>query len=256
MRRLALALLLLMAARPVAAQPAQAAAPGFLTVYRFHLNAASIATDDERFGWDVDFGGDLDLIDYGAGRLNFLVNYEAILGDEFRGFDPNQGNYTLDFSSSVRVGGGEIAAVFHHVSRHFSDRPKRFAIDWNSVGVRAAHRAVDGRVQVDSHARYERINKRSFVDYAWEAGAGAAVRYAVGRRWTVIGAGEIAWVGIDRDLSARDRQTAGRVEGGMRLTGRGGALELFVAYERRVDAHPIDRETRKWALVGCRLLNR
>lgn len=255
MRRLAPALLLLMAARPAAAQSVRPPAPGFLAAYRFHLNAASIATDDQRFVWDADLGGDVDLIDYGAGRLNFLANYEVVLGDEFRAFDPNQQNYTLDVSSSLRAGGGEIAAVFHHVSRHFSDRPKRFAIDWNSLGVRVAHTAAEGRAHVDTHARYERIVKRSFVDYAWEAGVGAAVRYAIASRLAVIGSGEIAWLGIDRDLSARDRQRAGRAEGGVRIMGRGGALELFVAVERRVDAHPLDRETRTWALVGFRLLS-
>ena len=34
--------------------------------------------------------------------MNVLVDYEAMLGSEFRPFDPNQGNYTLEASASVR----------------------------------------------------------------------------------------------------------------------------------------------------------
>ncbi len=43
------------------------------------------------FVWDTNFGGELDVIDYRTGRATFVANYQAILGDEFRHFDPNQG---------------------------------------------------------------------------------------------------------------------------------------------------------------------
>ena len=50
------------------------------------------------FVWDTNFGGELDVVDYGTGRATFVANYQAILGDEFRHFDPNQGNYILSGS--------------------------------------------------------------------------------------------------------------------------------------------------------------
>ena len=108
-------------------------APEFLPRARFHLSAAGLKIDDPRFTWDTHFGGELDVVDFVAGRINILADYEAVLGNEFRLFDPNQGNYTLEVASSGRVSDDlEIVGVFHHVSRHLSDRPKRGAIAFST----------------------------------------------------------------------------------------------------------------------------
>ena len=100
----------------------------FLPRYDFHLvrRRRSPSDDDPRFSWDTHFGGDFDFVDYVAGRATFVADYEAVLGSEFRPFDPNQGNYTLEaFVVGARRASTEVAGVFHHVSRHLSDRPKR-----------------------------------------------------------------------------------------------------------------------------------
>jgi len=81
---------------PVPTPSAAPASPDFLTHYNFHLSADALASGDERFSWQTHFGGDLDLVDYVAGRVNVLADYEAVLGREFRRFDPNQGNYTRE----------------------------------------------------------------------------------------------------------------------------------------------------------------
>ena len=78
-----------------------------------------------------------------VGRLSGIVEYEAILGDEFRAFDPNQSCYTLEVSSSYRIKATEIAGVFHHVSRHLSDRSKTFPIAWNMAGARVLRQLHD-----------------------------------------------------------------------------------------------------------------
>ena len=39
------------------------------TGYRFHLNAVALLDDDERFNWDADYGGDIDVVDFGVGRF-------------------------------------------------------------------------------------------------------------------------------------------------------------------------------------------
>src|SRR5438128_2398173 len=120
----AAAWLLLMLPRAAAAQQTAMPAPsspGFMTRYDFHLMANSITSNDPRFAWDTHFGGDLDLVDYVSGRSIVTIDYEAVLGSEFRTFDPNQGNYTLEAASSVRAGDTEIVGMFHHVSRHLSD---------------------------------------------------------------------------------------------------------------------------------------
>ena len=53
------------------------------------------------------------VIDYRTGRAAFVANYQVILGDEFRRFDPNQGNYILSGSASVRTSEVEIHGVFY-----------------------------------------------------------------------------------------------------------------------------------------------
>src|SRR3954470_4122480 len=140
------------------------ATPDFMSRYDFHLSAAALAVNDPRFWWETHFGGDIDVADYVVGRSSILVDFEAVLGDEFRPFDPNQGNYTLEASSSARVNGTEIAVVFHHVSRHLSDRPKRFAIAWNVLGGRVLRRVEVSGVTVDVVASGGKVVQNSYVD--------------------------------------------------------------------------------------------
>ena len=122
--------------------------------YDFHLSAAAVAVNDPRFSWETHFGGDIDVADYVVGRSSILVDYEAVLGDEFRAFDPNQGNYTLEASSSARVGDTEIAGVFHHVSRHLSDRPE--AVRDRVERARRAGPAARIRLRHDDRHRCQR----------------------------------------------------------------------------------------------------
>ncbi len=90
---------------PAAAQqPVQ-----FLPRFDFHLAAEHLSDDDPRFAWDADFGGEVDVVDYRAGRVTFTANYEVVMGDQFRRFDPNQGNYILAGSASARAGEIEVA---------------------------------------------------------------------------------------------------------------------------------------------------
>jgi hypothetical protein len=253
----------LLGAAPLAAQtsggmpdPAPSGgAPGFLSRYAFHLNAAFIDQEDRtRFAWDADLGGEVDLVDYDAGRITLAANYEAILGMELQTFDPNQGNYTLAASGSVRLPPGEVAAVFHHVSRHFSDRPKPFPIDWNMVGVRFVRGASSGRVRVDGSARALFAVKRSFVDYSSEIGAGVRLTVHAGGLAYVFGGGDVTRVGVDPEIAGRTTQVGGRGEGGLRIARSGGAVELFLSLERRIDAEPLAREPRTWMMLGFRLL--
>lgn len=227
-----------------------------LTHFDFHFAMALLGEDDARFVWDADYGGDIDLLDYGRGRVNFLANYEAILGEQFRRFDPNQGNYTLQVSSSVRFRDLEIAGVFHHVSRHLSDRQKAFAIDWNMVGVLVERPFDVGAVTVEVDGRALWNIERSFVDYRAEYGAGARVRHPVHPRIALIGAGGFTVVSVDRLVARRGTQTGALIEGGVRIEGPGAAGELFVAFERRIDADPFEGRPRSWALIGFRLLSR
>lgn len=236
------------------------ASPDFLTRYDFHLSAAKLSPstpdniEDPRFAWDTHFGGDLDVVDYVSGRISMLVDYEAMLGSEFRAFDPNQGNYTLEGSGSVRVGETEIAGVFHHVSRHLGDRPKRFPVAWNVLGVRAMRRVPVAGATVDVTVGGGRLVQHSTVDYKWTGNLDLLIRRPINQRVGVFARGTGDVFLIDPTLSNRSRQTGGTAEAGVRLNGGRGALELFAGYERRIDADPLDFQAHDWALAGFRLL--
>jgi len=254
LRRLATIIALLVPGVVSAQNPSAATAPGFLTAYRFHLYAARLAANDQRFEWDTAFGADLDVVDYGSGRITFLAEYAAMLGSELRRFDPNQSTYRLDGTATWRTRAGELAAVFHHISRHLSDRPKRLPIDWNMGGIGYAHTMAMRATRVGLTARALRVIKRSQIDYTGEFGGGAHVDRTVAPHVEAFAAGDVMIMTVARAVLGRDHQTGGRVEAGIRLLGRAGAMEVFGAYERRIDADPFDRLTRTWALAGFRLV--
>ena len=62
--------------------------------------------------------------------------------------------------------------------------------------------------------------------------------------------------GVDQSISTRGRQTGGRAEGGVRLSGRGAGIELFIGYERVVDADPIEELPLQWGFAGFRLIGK
>ncbi|MDE3155932.1 MAG: hypothetical protein KGN76_12560 [Acidobacteriota bacterium] len=258
------AALVLSVAAPLRAQtsithPVTPAPPGagFFTGYTFHMNAASMTGGgDPAFQWDADFGGDVDLVDYGKGRLNFLANYQVVMGDQFQLFDPNQGNYALEFSSSLWVGKTEIAGVFHHMSRHLGDRPKVFAVAWNEAGVRASRLITRGPWRASAQGTIAWITNRAYVDYNWEGEGAGDVRYRLNRYWSAIGGASLTLIGVDQAKYGRGLQTGAHAEAGLRIDGTHGALELFAAYDRRIDAGLFDLQTRTFGLLGFRLLSR
>lgn len=231
--------------------------PAFLSRADYQLSASALAIDDIRFSWDTHWGGSLDIVDYVAGRSGIYVDYEALLGDEFRVFDPNQGNYTLEAFASGRVNDTtEIVGIFHHVSRHLSDRPKRFAIAWNLLGARALKHFQFSGTTFDVDLEGGRIVQHSYVDYSWIGELHLQVRRPVGAHVAVFGRGMAQWIGVNGDVPGRGRQAGGFVEAGVRLKGGAGTMELFAGVERRADADPLDRQTHEWALAGFRLVSR
>jgi len=124
-RVLASAIILVACAVPATAQN-RGPRVSFLPQSEFGMSAEYLGgSDDDRFRWDANFGGELDLVDYTRGRMIFFANYEAILGEELQVFDPNQGNYVLEAAGSYRFGRNELFGVVHHASRHLRGRPKR-----------------------------------------------------------------------------------------------------------------------------------
>jgi len=253
------------AALPAAAQSPPAPAPtqtadadqsgvSFIPRYAFHLNGEHISSDDPRFIWDANYGGELDVVDYGAGRFTFFANYQVITGNEFRAFDPTQGNYILGGRLSYRFRGVELAGVFYHQSRHLSDRPKRQAVDWNMVGGRVTRPFSLGAVALEPRVDIRGVVEHSFVDYQWEVDGGVHARYPFARHIALVGDADLRLVGVDGSQD-RGTQTGVRGEGGVRFQGKAGAIELFVAGERRIDPYPLEFGTMTWFSAGFKLLS-
>ena len=221
----------------------------------FLMGAEHLSGEDPRFIWDANFGGELDLVDYGVGRGTFVANYQVILGDQFREFDPNQGNYILEGSASRRFPGVEVAGVFYHQSRHLSDRPKTNAVDWNMLGGRVRGGGAIGRARLDARADLRGVIKKSFVDYRWELDARVRSDVPLRPRVGLHAGASLRLLGVD-DSAGRGTQTGFRAEGGVRLQGAGGAVELFLAAERRIDPYQLEFGTATWSTFGFRLLSR
>lgn len=265
MRRLATAALALLAllapARPAAAQDSAAPAGDrtptfeFIPAYAFHLTAEHLSSDDQQFDWEANFGGELDVVDYGLGRARFEANYQVIMGDEFRAFDPNQGNYVLALASSLRYRRIEVAGVFYHQSRHLSDRPKRLPVAWNMIGGRVTTRLARRRATIDAQVDLRGVVQQSFVDYQWELAGDVRGRVPVAPRVAAVFGVQARAVGVDGSQN-RGTQHAYRADAGIRLQGTAGAVELFVAAERRLDPYPLEFGVQRWVSVGMRLLSR
>lgn len=243
---------------PAAAQTVTDPPPAsttFLSRYAFHLNAAHLSSDDERFVWDADYGGELDVVDYVAGRFTFYANYEVITGEEFRAFDPTQGNYILGGRLSYRFRGLEAAGDFYHQSRHLSDRPKRQAVDWNMIGVHLGGPVTVGPVFLDPRVDIRGVIQRSYVDYEWEVDGGVRAVYPLRKHVALVGNADLRFLGVDGSQD-RGTQTGARGEGGVRFEGKVGAIELFIAIERRIDPYPLEFGTAQWFSAGFKLLSK
>lgn len=231
--------------------------PDFMSHYEFWLSAAALAIDNPKFSWDTHFGGALDVADYVVGRTGIRIDYQAILGDELRAFDPNQGNYTLEANSSVRVGPNtEIVGIFHHVSRHLSDRAKTDPIAWNVAGARVLHHMSVAGATIDADLEGGSVVQHSGVDYSWTGQLDLSIRRPITPRVGVFLKGSGQAIGVDETVNHRSTLTGGLGEAGIRISGRGGAVELFAGFEQRIDAYPTILGSQRWGLAGFRLLSR
>ena len=227
----------------------------WLPNYHFHLNMAHLSSDSPRYNWDANYGGELGVVAVGRTQLTFVANYQAVLGEEFHPFDPNQGNYTIDGVISTRVKGLYVAGLFHHLSRHLADRPKRPPVDWNMFGGRVG--AMLKRNGTDVEARFDLLGAilKTNVDYNWELHAGVRVHHHVYGTFGLIGSAMLREVGTD-GLGNRGRQTGGRGDGGFRISGKAATIELYLAVEKVIDPYPTEFGTANYASVGMRLLTR
>jgi hypothetical protein len=229
----------------------------FMNRYDFQISMAKLSSRDPRFDWIGRVGGDIDLVDYVKGRTSLFAEYEVVMGNELRPFDPNQGNYTFDGSTSWRLGKTELAAVFHHLSRHLSDRPKTQAVAMNSVEGMIRRRFEYAQTTFDARAGAGKVVERAFLDYTWRAYGDLAVRHRITQSAGWFGKTKVEALGVDLAIAGRNHsQSGGRIETGLRLEGSRGAVELFGGWEHMADAYPLERLGKSWAFIGFRLGSR
>ena len=229
---------------------------GFLTSYRFHVNALRRVASDDNFVWDADFGGDIDVVDLKDIRSNLLLNFESIVGQQIRAIDPNQGNYTFDISVWWRslIPDAELGVTLHHVSRHLFDRDKRFAIAWNMLGFQYTSPLQIRSWDVDIGYRLLKTFNRSFVDYTAEVGGSVQALRVVHPRVSLVLGGELTLVSVDKAQYGRDRQVGGRFEVAARFPGGDAVGEVFIGWERRIDADPLNLAATTFTMLGFRFL--
>jgi len=200
-------------------------------------------------GW---IGGGASLFEAGGVALWGRADVETILGHVIRPFEATQANYHLSFGLRRTVGRLDVVPFFRHVSRHYADRPKTQAVDWNLVGVEVSGPAT-GRLRLT--ASLGRTTQASLPGYEWEAGAAAEA--AVWRQ----GKGSALLRGALRLVTVRDHDTLPRgdfadwtLEGALRWERGGRALEAFASAEKRNDVFLEQAGSRQRALLGLRVL--
>jgi hypothetical protein len=243
-----------MMAGPAAAQslpgPAAQTGPSFLSRSAFAVAFAPLVSDDPRFTWSARVGVDADIAAYRHGRLNFWGEYEGILGSERRLLDLNHENFHLEMSSSYVLRGTEVAPVFDHVSRHLTDRANDQTVAWNTFGLRAIRALDTGAMAWRGGLELTRVLQHTYVDYAWNSRLVVEGQRPLSPRLRALVAASGELMGIDETRSDRDRQCGARVKAGVLVDGERGAVELYAAYERRIDGYPLARTRTRFFEFG------
>lgn len=221
-----------------------------------HVGLIHLTAGDPRFNWAARFGTDIDVYDYGKGRISLIGEYEAVFGNERREFDLNHENYTLDISASVRAKPFEIFGVVHHVSRHLTDRQNDRAVAWNSVGAAIGREFEAGGNHVQARLDLARVFQHTYNDYTWTSWLTLAAERQAGKRAKLFAKANGGFQGVDRKVANRDRLCGARLESGVHINGVGGGVDFFVGYERRLDAYPLSFQRSRWVEWGVRIGSR
>jgi hypothetical protein len=242
-----LPVLLSLAAVPAAAEP-----PSFLPEAFARLKAARYVPADRDQVWTGWIGGGADLLRIGRVTAELTADVETIIGRERRTFDANQANYHLAGGVRVALGRYEVTPFFHHVSRHYVDRSKSQAVDWNMLGVRASAPLPRGRGRLTAGLGH--TTQVSLVGYGWEITGRAEVdllKRASGEGYAVVDL---------RRVSAETTPAFPRgsfldvtVEGGARWRRGARTLDTFAAFERRNDVFIEVPGARDRLLLGFRI---
>ena len=260
----AVACLALFVTSPAAAQQPLASpptSPQFLSRYDFHLSAAALANDDQRFSWDTHFGGDIDVVDYVYGRIDDGHGLRGGARQRApRRSIPIRGTTSSRWRRPTASNAPRSPGFFHHVSRHLSDRPKDDSRRVESSRrPRASARRRSREPTIDMVADFGGTTQQVNVDYRLvgqrrrgRPASGSSPRLARLRpRHRALDERRPAAQGRASATAHADRRRGGRRAFG--LIGEAAVGEFFVGYERRFDAYPLGFEPERWFMVGFRV---
>lgn len=221
-----------------------------------HAEFTRFAPTERDFVWTGWLGGGATLLKAGRTSVFMMGDVETILGKEYRVFDANQANYILEGGLRLERAGWTFSGVFHHVSRHVVDRPKRDSVDWNMASLRAERGFKNGD-ETRGRLRFGigRTMKRTFVNYRWEFRAEGDYDLAetggIGAFYSRASLRAVTEKRVTPD--SRGSFIDAVIEGGWRLRRADRAIHFFVAYEHRNDVYLFNQESRDRTLYGFRV---
>ena len=237
----------------LAAPAALAAEVELLPDVDVHLEAARYAPVEPDFHWNGWVGAGAGLLRAGSVTVYFTADVETIIGDTLRTFEANQANYHLETGLRRSLGRHEATLFFHHVSRHYVDRPKIQAVDWNVLGIRMA-----GLLGADHPVRYTasvgHTTLASLIGYRFEVTARADTDVLGPPEHALYARGDARLVTVKESAAfARGSFLDLGGEAGLRLRRESQEMDVFARYERRNDAFLEVPGRKNSGLIGFRI---
>jgi len=233
---------------------APAASAELLPDVSVHLRAARYVPARPDFHWEGWIGAGASVVRVRDTSAYFNTDVETIIGNTLRTFEVNQANYHLEAGIRQRAGRGTATLFFHHVSRHYIDRPKTRAVDWNLLGARIEWPLRSGPRPIRAAASIAHTTLDSLVGYRWEATAEVDAEPARMGSAMLFGRANVRVVTVEENLALdRGSFADASIEAGVRWSQDGRTLDLFAAYERRNDVYLEVAGRRNRALFGFRI---
>jgi hypothetical protein len=216
------------------------------------LEATRYIPAEDQLHWQGWIGGGASLVRARGVTLWGRAEVETILGHVIRPFEATEVEYNLSLGLHATLGRFAVVPFFQHVSRHYADRAKTEAVDWNHLGLEVSGRPWNAPVWL--LASFGHVQS-SLPGYEWEARAAAEATAWSGSKAAVLLRGELRFVVVrENDTPKRGDFADWTLEGALRWEAAGRALETYVSAEKRNDVFLETPGARQRALLGLRVL--
>jgi hypothetical protein len=233
---------------------ARAAEVELLPDVTVHLKAARYAPVKRDFHWNGWVGAGAGLLRVSRVTAYFTADVETIIGNTLRAFEANQANYHLETGLRHTQGRHEATLFFHHVSRHYADRAKVQAVDWNVLGFRMSGALGDPERPLRYVASVGHTTLASLVGYRFEATTHADADILGPPEHALYLSGDLRLVTVaeSREFPRGSFVDLGG-EAGLRLRRENREWDVFAAYERRNDVFLEVPGRKDSGLIGFRI---